>query len=161
MDDNASEWERRPPSPLNGERAGVRGEVFVRLPISRALEPMHPPHLTLPSPLPPGAERESLRSPVVYPATRAVLERRGVGDDLRHSPIAPSTRRRRPPKAVPVRGASWPPPAAVRRPGSRAGVSAPNPSGWAAKESLASWSKPTRPCGCGQSPRPFLESGSG
>ena len=74
MNDKASECERRSPSPLNGERAGVRGENFGELPISRAFEPTDPPHLTLPSPLPPGAERASFRSPVVYPAVQAVFE---------------------------------------------------------------------------------------
>jgi hypothetical protein len=56
------------PSPLNGERAGVRGEKVENPPISAANLPADRPHLTLPSPLPPGAEREDGRALVVHPA---------------------------------------------------------------------------------------------
>jgi hypothetical protein len=46
------------PSPLNGERAGVRGENVARCPRFQLRLRDDRPHLTLPSPLPPGAERE-------------------------------------------------------------------------------------------------------
>jgi len=45
------------PCPFNGERAGVRGEKIEKRPISPADLQEDRPHLTLPSPLPPGAER--------------------------------------------------------------------------------------------------------
>ena len=61
------------PSPLNGERAGVRGESVEKALILQTLGELRPPHLTLPSPLPPGAERECMRPPVVYPAAQAVI----------------------------------------------------------------------------------------
>ena len=49
------------PSPLNGERAGVRGETAKKALIPDWHLKEHRPHLTLPSPLPPGAEREHPR----------------------------------------------------------------------------------------------------
>ena len=60
------------PSPLNGERAGVRGESFAKAMILPVLGGECPPHLSLPSPLPPGAERGCLCPPVGYPAVPAV-----------------------------------------------------------------------------------------
>ena len=60
------------PSPLNGERAGVRGESVAKALILQGFGEECPPHLTLPSPLPPGAERECLCPPVGYPAVQAV-----------------------------------------------------------------------------------------
>jgi hypothetical protein len=66
------------PSPLNGERAGVRGETVENAPIPAAHLPDDRPHLTLPSPLPPGAERENCPSPVAYPVACSVRRRRGA-----------------------------------------------------------------------------------
>jgi hypothetical protein len=52
-------------------RAGVRGEEYEKSPILQAIELTDPPHLTPPSPLRLGAEREFKRWPVFYPGTRA------------------------------------------------------------------------------------------
>jgi ABC-type lipoprotein release transport system permease subunit len=60
------------PSPRNGETAGVRGEKVENLPISAANVADDRPHLTLPSPLPPGAEMENRRTPVAYPRACSV-----------------------------------------------------------------------------------------
>ena len=60
------------PSPLKGERAGVRGENVKSVPIAQAHREQRLPHLTLPSPLPPGAERERRRSSVLNPAAQAI-----------------------------------------------------------------------------------------
>jgi hypothetical protein len=53
-------------------RAGVRGEKVENPPISAAHLPDDRPPLTLPSPLPPGAERENRRTPVAYPRACSV-----------------------------------------------------------------------------------------
>jgi hypothetical protein len=53
-------------------RAGVRGEKLKKRPISWADLRDDRPHLTLPSPLPPGAEREDGRPLVVHPTARSV-----------------------------------------------------------------------------------------
>jgi hypothetical protein len=48
------------------ERPGVRGEKLKQRPMSRADLQEDRPHLTLPSPLPPGAENEDIRALVVH-----------------------------------------------------------------------------------------------
>jgi hypothetical protein len=53
-------------------RAGVRGEKIEKRPISRADLQEDRPHLTLLSPLPPGAEREDGRAFVVHPTVCSV-----------------------------------------------------------------------------------------
>jgi hypothetical protein len=63
------------PSPLNGERAGVRGEILEKALILQALGEARPPRLTLPPPL--NAERVCLRPPVGYPSVLAVTPRSG------------------------------------------------------------------------------------
>ena len=88
------------PSPLNGESAGVRGEQLKKRPMPLVDLPHHRPHLTLPSPLPPGAERECFGSSVVRPVTQTISgrdapspsplngERAGVrGEKLRKRPM--------------------------------------------------------------------------
>jgi hypothetical protein len=53
-------------------RAGVRGETVENPSISAAHLPNDRPHLTLPSPHPPGAEREVRRTPVACPTASPV-----------------------------------------------------------------------------------------
>ena len=64
------------PSPLNGERAGVRGVNAEDALIRESPHATPLPHLTQPSPLPPGAERECVRPPAGNPAFHAVTRRR-------------------------------------------------------------------------------------
>jgi hypothetical protein len=60
------------PSPLNGERAGVRGEKLKKRPISPVDLRHDRPHLTLPSPLPPGAERDCFGPSAVHPVSQTI-----------------------------------------------------------------------------------------
>jgi hypothetical protein len=73
MNRTADERAEVSPSPLNGERAGVRGERVEGPRILQALSRGCLPHLTQPSPLPPGAERERLHQPVFAPSASAFL----------------------------------------------------------------------------------------
>jgi hypothetical protein len=83
MGDKVKRRHDAPRSPLNGERAGVRGADAEETLISRTILGPHLPHLTLPSPLPPGAERECHRPPVAY---SAILSVRGLDQALRPFP---------------------------------------------------------------------------
>ena len=72
MCDKTNEPRGRSPSPLNGERGGVRGESAENALIPRARCGLVP--LTSPYPLPSLRERRGNegRPPVVYPAVQAV-----------------------------------------------------------------------------------------
>jgi hypothetical protein len=71
---SGTQWNASLPVPEGRfmERAGVRGENIENSPISRADSADDHPHLTLPSPLPPGAEREDRCTSVTYPTACAV-----------------------------------------------------------------------------------------
>jgi hypothetical protein len=84
------------PSPLNGERAGVRGEKLKKRPISPADLQADRPHLTLLSPLPPGAEREDGRAFVVHPtvcsASHRMVTAKASGGSARRAACLPAGR---------------------------------------------------------------------